>query len=224
MSSKKLVSVQFSSSVMSDSLRLHELQHTRPPYPSPTPRVYSNSCPLSQWCHPISSSVVPFSSCLQSFPASGSQFFASGGHWSFSISPSNEHSGLISFRVDWFDLLAVQGTLKSSPTPQFKSINSLVLSFSHPYKTSGKKHSFELNGLLSERAYLVAQLVKNLPVMRETWVWSLGWEDPLEKETATHSSILAWRSPQTVWSMGSKRVRGDRATFTFREGLNSLLT
>ena len=77
-------SVQFSRSVMSDSLRPHGLQHTRPPSPSPTPRVYPNSCPLSRWCHPtISSSVVPFSSCPQTFPASGSsqmsQFFSSGG-------------------------------------------------------------------------------------------------------------------------------------------------
>ena len=66
-------SVQLSRSVMSDSLQPHEPQHARSPYPFPTPRVYSNSCPLSWWCHPtISSSVVPFSSCLQSFPASGS--------------------------------------------------------------------------------------------------------------------------------------------------------
>ena len=77
-------SVHFSYSVVSDSLRPHGWQHTRPPCASPTPRVYSNSCPLSRWCHPIiSSSVVPFSSCLQSFPALGSfpmsQFFASGG-------------------------------------------------------------------------------------------------------------------------------------------------
>ena len=75
---------QFSCLVMSDSLRPHKLQHARPPCPSPMPGVYSNSCPLSQWCHPtISSSVVPFSSHLQSFPASGSfqmsQFFTSGG-------------------------------------------------------------------------------------------------------------------------------------------------
>ena len=75
--------VQFSHSLVSDSLRPHEPQHTRPPCPSPTPGVHSNSCPLSRWCHPaISSSVVPFSSCLQSFPASGSfpmsQLFASG--------------------------------------------------------------------------------------------------------------------------------------------------
>ena len=76
--------VQFSHSVVSNSLSPHGLKQARPPCPSPTPRVYSNSCPLSPWCHPtISSSVVPFSSCLQSFPASGSfpmsQFFESGG-------------------------------------------------------------------------------------------------------------------------------------------------
>ena len=82
---------------------------------------WTNSCPLSRWCHPtISSSVVPLSSCLQSFPASGSfpvsWLFASGGqsiYWSFSVSPSNEYSGLISFRINWFDLLAVQRTLNS---------------------------------------------------------------------------------------------------------------
>ena len=78
-------SVQFSHSVMSDSLWPHESQHARPPCPSPTPRVHPNSCPLSWWCHPtISSSLVPFSSCPQSFPASGSfpmsQLFSSGGH------------------------------------------------------------------------------------------------------------------------------------------------
>ena len=117
------------------------LQHARLPCPSPTPGSCSNTCPLSHWCHPtISSSVVPFSSRLQSFLTSGSflmsQFFASGGqsrpkYWSFSfnINPSNEYSGLISFRIDWVNLLEVQGTLESSATPQFKSINSLALSF-----------------------------------------------------------------------------------------------
>ena len=79
-----LSSVQFSCSVVSESLRPHGLQHARPPCPSPTPRVHPNPCPLSRWCHPtISSSVIPFSSCPQSFPASGSfpmsQLFASGG-------------------------------------------------------------------------------------------------------------------------------------------------
>ena len=104
----------------------HESQHTRPPCPSPIPGVYSNSCPSSQWCHlAISSSVVPFSSCLQSLPASESfpmsQLFSNERlmrwpkYWrfSFSISPSKEHPWLISFRMDWLDLFAVQGTLKS---------------------------------------------------------------------------------------------------------------
>ena len=97
-------SVQFRCSVMSDSLPPHGLQHARLSCPSPTPGAYSNSCPLSRWCHPtISSSVVPFSSCLQSFPASGSfpvtQFFASGGQSigaSASVLPMNIQ--------DWFPL------------------------------------------------------------------------------------------------------------------------
>ena len=115
-------SVQFSCSVVSDSLQPHELQHARPPCPSPTPGVYPNPCPLSQWCHPtILSSVVPFSSCPQSFLASGSfpmsQLFAWGGSSigvsaSTSVLPMNT-PGLISFRMDWLDLLVVQGTLKS---------------------------------------------------------------------------------------------------------------
>ena len=97
-------SVQFSHSVMSDSLQPHGLQHARPPCPSPTPGVYSNSCPLSRWCHPaISSSVVPFSSCPQSFPASGSfqmsQFFTSGGQ---SIGVSALISVLPMNIQDWF--------------------------------------------------------------------------------------------------------------------------
>ena len=148
-------SVQFSSSAMSNSLRPHGLQHTRLPCSSPTPRACSNSCPLSQWCHPtISASIVPFSH-LQYFPASGSfprsQFFTSGGqNWSFSfsISSSNEYSGLISLRMDCLDLLEVQGILKSFPTTQFKNINSLVLSFLYsPTVTSihnyWKNHSFD---------------------------------------------------------------------------------
>ena len=101
-----LSSVQFSHSVVPNSLWPHELQHTRPLCPSPTPEVYLNSCPLSRWCHPtVSSSVIPFSSHLQSFPASGSfpvsQFFTSGGQsiWvlaSASVFPMNTQ--------DWFPL------------------------------------------------------------------------------------------------------------------------
>ena len=111
------ISVQFSHSVVSDSLQPRGLQHARLPSPSPGPGACSNLS--SQWCHPtISSSVVPFSSRLQSFPASAS-FPVLHIRWpkywsvSFSISPSNEYSGLISFRIDWFDLLAVQRTLKN---------------------------------------------------------------------------------------------------------------
>ena len=99
----------------------HESQHPRPPCPSPTPRVHSDSCPSSRWCHPaISSSVVPFSSCPQSLPAlvfskESTLRMRWQKYWSFSFSiiPSKEIPGLISFRMDWLDLLAIQGTLKS---------------------------------------------------------------------------------------------------------------
>ena len=150
-------SVQFSRSVVSDSLRPHESQHARPPCPSPIPGVHSDSRPLSQWCHPgISSSVIPFSS-LPPIPPSIRVFSNESTlhmrwlkYWSFSfsISPSKEIPGLISFRMDWLDFLGVQGTLKSSPTPQFKNINSSALSFFHsPTLTSihdyWKNHSLD---------------------------------------------------------------------------------
>jgi len=102
---------------MSNSLPPHGLQHDRLPYSSSSLGVCSNSCPLSQWCYlTISSSAAPFSSCLQSFPTSESstEWFLHiwwPKYWSFSISPSSEYSGSISFRIDWFDLLAVQRTL-----------------------------------------------------------------------------------------------------------------
>jgi len=101
---------------VSNSLRLHGLWHARLPCPSPTPRAYSNSCPSSWWCHlAISSSVIPFSSHYQSFPSIRDFSIELVLHirwpeywrWSFSISPSNEYSGLISFRIDWFDLLII---------------------------------------------------------------------------------------------------------------------
>ena len=134
-------SVQFSCSVMSDSLGPHG-----PPCPSPTPRVYSNSCPLSRWCHPtISSSVVPFFSHLQSFPASGSflmsQFFTSGGQ---SIAVSTSASVLPMNIQDWFELLGVQGTLKSLLQHHSSKASILwcsaffIVQFSHPYMTTRK--------------------------------------------------------------------------------------
>ena len=117
-----MLRVQFSHLILSDFLWPHELQDDRLPCPSPTPGACSNSGPLSQWCHPIiSSSVIHFSSCLQSFPASGSfqmsQFFASGGQStgvsaSASVLPMHTQDWFF-LRIAWFDLFAVQGTLKS---------------------------------------------------------------------------------------------------------------
>ena len=144
-------SVQFSRSVVSDSLQPRGLQHTRLPCPSPTPRACSNSCPLSQWYHPTISSL--------SFPSPASMFpsimvFSNElvlrirwpKYWSFSfsISPSNEYSGLISFRMDWLYLLAVQGTLKSLLQHHSSQASILRLSaffmvqLSHPYMITGK--------------------------------------------------------------------------------------
>ena len=118
--------LQFNCSVMSDSLRPHGLKHTRPPCPSPTPRVYLNSCPLSRchqpWdaiqpSHPLSSPSPPTSvfPSIRVFSNESVLHIRWPKYWSFSfnISPSNEYPGLISFRMDWLDLLAVQGTLKS---------------------------------------------------------------------------------------------------------------
>ena len=146
---------------MSDSLRLHGLQHARPPCPPSTTGADSNSCPLSRWCHPtISSSVVPFSFCLQSFPASGSfprsQFFTSGGQ---RIRLSASASVLPMNIQDWFPLgwtgsnsLQSKDSQESSPTPQFESIISSALSLLYgPALTSvhdyWKNHSFDYTGL-----------------------------------------------------------------------------
>ena len=129
-------SVQFSCSVVSYSLRPHESQHARPPCASPTPRIYPNYYTLSRWCHPtILSSVAPSPPALslsqhQGFYSESALCIRWPKYWSYSfnISPSDEYSGLISFRIDWFDILAVQGTQEFSLTLQFKSTNSLALS------------------------------------------------------------------------------------------------
>ena len=144
-------SIQFSHSVMSDSFRPHWLQNTRPPCPSPTPGVYTNSYPSSWWCHPnISSSVISFTSCLQSFPAwesfQMSQLFCirwqKYWNFSFSISLSSEYSGLISCKMDRLDLLAVQGTLESLLYHSSKASilwhsAFLIVQLPHPYMTTG---------------------------------------------------------------------------------------
>ena len=137
---------------MSNSLQSHGLQHARPPCLLPTPGACSNPCPSSWWCHPtISSSVIPFSSHLQSFPISGVFSNKSVLHiswpkywsFSFSLSPSDEYSGLISFRMDWLDLLAIQGTLKSLFQHNSSKASILwcsaffIVQLSHPYMTTG---------------------------------------------------------------------------------------
>ena len=131
-------SVQFSCSIMSNSFQPHESQHARPPCPSPNPGVYSNSCPSSRWCHPaISSSVIPSSSCPQSFPASGSfpisRLFASCDQSiealaSASVVPMNIQ-GWFSLGLTGLIFLQSKDSQESSPTPQFKSISSSVLNF-----------------------------------------------------------------------------------------------
>ena len=148
---------QFSRSVVSNSLQHHEVQHTRHPCPSPTPRVHSDSCPSSPWCHPaISFSVISFSSRPQSLLASvisneSTLRIGWPKYWSFSFStnPSNEHPGLISFRMDWLDLLAVQGTLKSllqhhsSKASIHQHLAFFTVHRSRPYMTTGKTHSLD---------------------------------------------------------------------------------
>ena len=160
------MSVQFSRSVMSNSLQPHGLQHPRLPCLSPTPGAYSNSCPLSGWCHPtISSSVVPFSSHLQSFSASGSfqmsQFLTSGGQ---SIRVSASASVLPMKIQDWFPLgwkgnqiqpWSPRDSQESSPTPQYKSIDSLALSFLYRPTLKSihdywKNHSFDYMDLCQQ--------------------------------------------------------------------------
>ena len=143
-------SVQFSCSVVSNSLWPHELQHTRPPCPSPTPGVHSDSHPSSQWYHPaISSLVVPFSSCPQSLPASESfpmsQLFAWGDKSTgvsalASVLPKKSQGWSPSEWTGWISLQS-KGLSRVSPTPQFKSINSSALSLLHsPTLTSIHDH------------------------------------------------------------------------------------
>ena len=142
---KRISSVQFSHSVASNSLQPHGLQHARLPCPSPTPRVYSNSCPLSQWCHPtISSSASPSppTSIFPSIRVFSNELvlcirWPECWSFSFSISPSNEHPGLISFRMDWLDLLALQGTLKSLLQHHFSKASILQCSACFMWKNNG---------------------------------------------------------------------------------------
>ena len=190
---------------MSDSLPPHELQHTRPSCPSPIPGVDPNPCPSSRWCHPtISSSVVPFSSCPQSFPASGSfpvsQLFTSGGQSiSFNISSSNEHPGLISFRMDWLDLLAIQQTLKS--LLQHHSSKASILWWSaffivqllHPYMTTEKTIALTIHTFVGKVMSLLFNMLSRLvitflPITRLQSPCAVILE-PRKTKTATVSTV-----------------------------------
>ena len=164
---------------MSDSLWPHELQHARPPCPTPNPGAHPNSCPLNRWCHPtISSSAVPFSSSFQSFPASGpfSNELALHIRWpkywsfSFNIGPSNEHPGLICFRMDWLDLLAVQGTLKSLLQHHSSKASILwcsaffIVQLSHPYMTTAKTIALTRRTFVSKVMSLLFNMLSRLVI------------------------------------------------------------
>ena len=181
-----------SCSFMSDSLQPHGLHHSRLPYPSPSPGICSNSCPLSQWCHPtILSSVIPFSSFLQSFPASGcflmSWLLASGGQ---SIGVSASASVLLMNIQNWFPLgwtawisLQSKGLSRVFSNTSSKASILCCLAFfkvqlSYPYMTTGKTIALTI---WTSWASLIAQLLKNLPAMQETLIQFLGQENPLEK-------------------------------------------
>ena len=143
-------SVQFSRSVMSNSLWCYEPQHIRPPCPPPTPALHPNPCPLSRWCHLILCRLLLFLPSIfpsiRVFTNESALRIRWPKYWNFSfnISPSNEHPGLVSFRMDWLDLLAVQGTLKSllqhhsSKTSILWCSASFTVQSSHPYMTTGK--------------------------------------------------------------------------------------
>ena len=183
---------------MSDSLWPHGLQHARPPCPSPTPGVYSNSWPLSRWCHLIfcrplllPPSIFP---SIRVFSNESALHIRWPKYWSFSfsISPSNEHSELISFRMDWLDLLAVQGTLKS--LLQHNSSEASILRLSaffivqlpHPYMTTGKTIDFTKRTFAGKVMSLLFNLMSRLLItflprskrLFISWIQSPSWSPP----------------------------------------------
>ena len=196
-------SVQFSHSVVSDSLRPHESQHARPPCPSPTPGVYSNSCPSSRWCHPtISSSIVPFSSCPQSLLASWFFPWVSSLHQVAKVLEFQlQHQSFqwiprtVSLRMDWLDLLAVQGTLKSLlqhhswKASVFQHSAFFLIQLSHPYMTTGKTIAFTRQTFVDKVMSLLFNMMSRLVITflprsklflfhdcnhHLQWFWSLG--------------------------------------------------
>ena len=175
---------------MSYFLQPHQSQHARPPCPSQTPGLYSNSCPSCRWCHPaISSSVVPFSSCFQSLPASGSfpmrQLFtwcgqSIGVSASASVRPMNTQD---SFRMDWLDPLAVQGTLKSllqhhsSKASIFRRSAFFTVQLSHPYMTTGKTIALTRKTFVHKVMSLLFNMLSRLVItfLQRSKCLSISW-------------------------------------------------
>ena len=188
---------------MSNSLRPHGLHHDRPPCPSPTPGVYSNSCPLSRWYHPtISSSVVPFLSpsifpSIRVFSKQSVLNIRWLKYWSFSfsISPSNEHPGLISFRMDWLDLLAVQGSLRSLLQHHSSKVSILqhsaffIVQLSHSYMTTGKTIALTRRSFVDKVMSLLLNMLSKLvitflPRSKHLLIsWLQSWEFSNESST-----------------------------------------
>ena len=173
---------------MSDSLRLHGLHHTRLPCPSPTPRACSNSCPLSQWCHPtISSSVIPFSSNLSQHQ--GLFQWVSSSHQVAKVLELQLQSfqwilGLISFSIDGFDLFAIRGTLKSllqhhnSEASIFRHSAFFIVQLSHPYMTTGKTIALSSWTFVGKVISLLFNMLSRLVI---AFLWFLGLKDPVKK-------------------------------------------
>ena len=206
---------------MSNSLWPHGLQHARPPCPSAIPGTCSNSCPSSWWwpsnhlIHSCSLLLLPsIIASIRVFSSESVLCIRWPKYWSFSFSirPSNEYSGLIAFRIDWFDLFSVQGTLKSilqhysSKASIFQHSALFGVQLSHPYMTTGKTIALTIWTCVGK-------------VMSMLFICCL-----VEKAMAPHSSTLAWKIPWTeepgrLQSMGSRRVGHDWATslslFTF---------
>ena len=188
------LSVQFSLSVMSDSLLPHELQHARPPCPSPTPGVYSNSCPSSWWCHPaISSSVVPFSSCPQSISASGSfpmsQLFASGGQ---SIGVSASASVLPMNTQDWSPL-GWTGWLSLQSKGLSRVFSNTTLQ-KHQFFCSQHETQDTANSNTFSHRFPVRACQISIPLVSLLWVWELkaSWNSGvllLRKWNLAHSPM-----------------------------------
>ena len=178
-----IVSVQFSRSVVSDSLWPHELQHARPPCPSPASGVHSNSRPSSWWCHLAIILCHPLHLLPSIFPSI--RVFSNESalrirwpkYWSFSfsISPSNEHPGLISFRMDWLDLLAVQGALKSllqhhSPKASILWPSAFfIVQLLHPYTATGKTEALTRRTFVDKVMSLLYNMLSSLVVAFLPW-------------------------------------------------------